>query len=677
MTRLRRRFHLFISLLQLMGLRWVVFRVLYNLQMRFGRLRSATAPYSWDARPLADWVRGGIPTSAEEYAAWRAHNGGRFIFEALPSPIALSSYPIDITEADDILKGKLQLFGGHVYEVGFPFDWLRDPTNGITIPADRHWTQIPDFGATDIKLIWEPSRFGAVFPLLRAYALTCNNQYAETFWTLIESWRVANPPQLGPHWKCGQETSLRLLAWCFGLYGFRNSTASTPERIAVLNAMIAAEAERVEANYRYAYFTKSNHGISEAFGLWLVGRLFPEFKAAKRWHQRGKALLEEEAKRQFYPDGSYLMHSLNYHRSSLHIYLLMMRLAQVNGESLSPVIPQAIRKSVQFFTQLIDLESGAIPATGSNDGTLILPLNCCAFNDFRPLIQLGEALTEHRRLLPTGPWDEDLLWFGLVDVPAPAATPIQNAVASFPDGGTFILRSSTSAAIMRAAHFIDRPSHSDQLHVDLWWRGLNIAVDAGTYRYYAPAPWENALAFAAVHNTVTVDHREPMPRVSRFTWTQWHQAHTADHRLKDGFGYWEGVQNFGKDVTHTRTVSQIDPESWLITDRLTVAAHSSHVFRLHWLLLDCLYEDSASDDKTFGLKLHTDCGDYHIKVTSTQPIQASLIRSDEHSARGWRSQYYDDKKPALSIVVETCATETVFHSLFSPNVKVQIALPPP
>jgi len=30
-----------------------------------------------------------------------------------------------------------------------------------------------------------------------------------------------------------------------------------------------------------------------------------------------------------------------------------------------------------------------------------------------------------------------------------------------------------------------RPFQSDQLHVDLWWHGLNLARDAGTYLYTA------------------------------------------------------------------------------------------------------------------------------------------------------------------------------------------------
>ena len=33
----------------------------------------------------------------------------------------------------------------------------------------------------------------------------------------------------------------------------------------------------------------------------------------------------------------------------------------------------------------------------------------------------------------------------------------------------------------------------DQLHLDLWWRGLNIAQDAGTYLYNADPPWDNPL----------------------------------------------------------------------------------------------------------------------------------------------------------------------------------------
>ena len=65
---------------------------------------------------------------------------------------------------------------------------------------------------------------------------------------------------------------------------------------------------------------------------------------------------------------------------------------------------------------------------------------------------------------------------------------------SYPDGGVHILRGEASAAFIRCTDFRERPSHADQLHVDLWMRGQNIACDAGTFLYNGQGLWQNGLA---------------------------------------------------------------------------------------------------------------------------------------------------------------------------------------
>ena len=106
--------------------------------------------------------------------------------------------------------------------------------------------------------------------------LTRDERYAEGFWTLAEDWAEHNSPQLGVNWKCGQEASLRVMAWCFALYVLADAKCSTPSRMAGLAAMLGVHADRIAANIEYAYSQKNNHGISEAVGLWTIGLLFPE-----------------------------------------------------------------------------------------------------------------------------------------------------------------------------------------------------------------------------------------------------------------------------------------------------------------------------------------------------------------------------------------------------------------
>ncbi len=88
----------------------------------------------------------------------------------------------------------------------------------------------PAYG--DLKFILEPSRFLFVYPLVRAYALSGDERFPQAFWSAIEDWARHSPPMAGPLWICGQECSLRILAWSFALHAFIHSPSTTSERVA-------------------------------------------------------------------------------------------------------------------------------------------------------------------------------------------------------------------------------------------------------------------------------------------------------------------------------------------------------------------------------------------------------------------------------------------------------------
>ena len=52
----------------------------------------------------------------------------------------------------------------------------------------------------------------------------------------------------------------------------------------------------------------------------------------------------------------------------------------------------------------------------------------------------------------------------------------------------------------------------------------------------------------------------------------------------------------------------------------------------------------------------------------------SIVRADPNSSRGWRSRYYGDKEPAISVLLETIHDSACFWSYFcSKTDKVTIA----
>jgi hypothetical protein len=100
--------------------------------------------------------------------------------------------------------------------------------------------------------------------------------------------------------------------------------------------------------------------------------------------------------------------------------------------------------------------------------------------------------------------------------------------------------------------------------MDLWMGGHNIAIDAGTYLYSGEGIWRNGLARTSAHNTVTVDNKDQMTMVSRFTWTNWAKGRV----LKQTENLWQGEHDGYKPIRHKRTVMVLGRDRWLVIDEL-------------------------------------------------------------------------------------------------------------
>ena len=664
------------ELIRSFGFLWLKERLRYEFRLRSGLLRLQTQVMGWRQKPLEWFLKDTKPVDAETYLEYRRKGSPHFFFDP-NDRIRFSTLFSDWDEgpsnpklqADGMKKGKFIYFGRTPVSLPLPLDWHRNPFTGHKAPADCHWTRIDDFGSGDIKVIWEMSRFGFAFTLVRAYWRTGNEEYPELFWQLVEDWRRNNPPNTGANWKCGQEISLRLMAWVFGLYGFLNSPATTPRRVWEMAQMLAVSAERVAANLGYAVSQRNNHGISEGVGLWTAGVLFPEFTYAEGWRDTGRRILEKLGKELIYDDGSFAQHSVNYHRLMLQDYLWALRLAEIHGQTFSDELKNRVSRAADFLYQLQDSSTGLAPCYGANDGALILPLNNCDYRDMRPVTIAVHYLQTGKRCCDNGPWDEDLLWlFGPAAVRAPLApNPCINLQAY--QGGYFTLRTPTSHVFTRCGAFRHRPSQADLLHVDLWWRGQNIALDPGTYSYNGPHPWSNALAGTLYHNTVSVDGRDQMERVSRFLWLPWLRGRLRFFQaISHGSltyleGEHPGYQRLNPPVRHRRGIVRLEEEWWLVIDFLS--SRRDHDYRLHWLFQNAPY---SWEENAGLLLLRTPAGPYWIRMGGSAGYGAwSLMHGDEKTPRGWSAPYYWYRQPALSVSLTVRARWACFWTLFGPE----------
>jgi hypothetical protein len=645
------------------GIRDGMLRLEYELQRGSGlmswRMRSVQGWDSWDLMRIAPGSR------AEEMLAARRDGTPQFFFTdartlgtSIRECIGIDGEQSVLAEAERILQGNLPFFGQLSFACEFPPRWFRNPVTGQSVSAQQPWTQMrfasPAYG--DLKFILEPSRFLFVYPLVRAYALSGDERFPLAFWSAIDDWAGHSPPMAGPLWICGQECSLRILVLSFALHGFIHSPSTTNDRFALLVAMIAAHAWRTAQTLGYARSQRSNHLITEAVGLWTAGTLYPELREAQVWRNLGVQLLQGAVLDQITPEGASQQHSFNYQRMILHLLLWTLRLAEIHGAPLPEDVAQRTGAAFDFMRAWVDPMSGHAPNYGSDDGSLILPLAPGVSRDFRPLLQLGAAVLGRPALGP-GPWDEAALWFGVKPTAAEKPAPLPSA-----ETGYFRLGDQVSWALIRAGRYTRRPFQADQLHVDLWWQGINLARDAGTYLYNGPAPWNNGLAGTAVHNTVTVDHRDQMRRAGRFLWVDWAQASARLHsspgqKCSSGFeGEHDGYKSLG--VRHQRMIQWLAGAGWIIVD--DIRGVGDHDVRLHWLTADLPYETA---DSPFQVAFTSGQSRVRWNIFSSPMGNGAIIRAGarvegdsagvETELLGWESPTYGDLRPALSLVYQT------------------------
>ena len=649
------------------GMRNGMLRLRYELQRSSGllswRMRSVQGWDSWDLKKIAPGFQ------AEQMRAIRRNGARRFFFNDLQAIGASVREIIGpqgeksvLAEAEGILQGTLTLFGQLRFDCGFPPSWFRNPVTGQTVSPQQSWAQMrfasPVYG--DLKFILEPSRFLFVYPLVRAYALGGDDRIPQAFWSAIEDWASQSPPMGGPLWICGQECSLRILAWSFALHAFIDSPSTTDERVALLVSMIAAHAWRTAQTIGYARSQRSNHLISEAVGLWTAGTLYPELAEAQAWQNLGAHLLHDAVVDHITTDGASQQHSFNYQRMVLHLLLWTLRLAEIYSIPLHEDIRERAQSAYDFIRQWVDPVSGLAPNYGSDDGSLMFPLASASYRDFRPLVQLGAAVL-NRPALNCGLWDEAGLWFGIKPMQTQAP-----AVVASAQTGYFRLGDQTSWALIRAGRYTRRPFQADQLHVDLWWRGMNLARDPGTYLYNGSAPWNNGFAGTAVHNTVTVDRQDQMRRVGRFLWVDWAQASARayasnNHACADCFeGEHHGYRRFG--VTHHRAVQWLGGSGWIIVDDISdeISATERDVC-LHWLAADLPFEVA---DSPFQVVFKSDLARIRWNIVSSVLGKATMVRAGklitlnetskavnaEEPLLGWEAATYGELQPAVSLM---------------------------
>lgn len=558
---------------------FLIFRVLYGFKMKSGLMKRRFAIQSWDNLHLSQF------TDVKLESFRNANYPSKFFFNS-ETVIGLNCYGKQdlLSDAEKILDNKLCYFFNEFYYLGEPVNWFVNPVTGSKADSETHWSGISLFDKSvgDIKYIWEPSRFAWAYTLIRAYSATSNDKYVEKFWSIFEQWLNANQPNQGANYSCGQECAIRLMAIAFAFFAFRNHPSCTDQRLERMLIAIGVHAQRILGNIHYAISTETNHSLTEATGIYTAGLLFPQFYEAAKWRKKGKEIFTREAIKQIFEDGSYIQHSMNYHRMMLQGIIWFLRLGQLNGDMFDKTLINRAKSAVEFIYQMHDSDTGRVPNYGANDGALIFPLNNCSYLDYRPVMQCGYFLFNNERLFEDGPWDEDLIWFFGKQSLKSKITKVKLCSSRFDAGGYYTICNKSLWAMIRCHTYKNRPSQADMLHLDLWWKGRNILRDSGTYMYNCKEPWQSYFPSTSAHNTVVIDGKNQMNRLSRFMWSNWTKSKLLSFN-SEGIEKTIEAEHYGYlPVIHRRKVSLSDIRC-VVTDE--IQGEGEREIQIHWHLL--------------------------------------------------------------------------------------------
>lgn len=614
-------FKVLFQIFQNMGSKYILFRIWFEFKKRIG-LFERQFPTKYKNKTFIS-----LDVWRKQMSLFFFESKEQLIFEQSPTETLK-------VLAENILEGKFLFFSSTPIYIDFHDSdkWRKNYDNGAVFPL-IHWAKIQDFSSQygDIKYVWELSRFSYLNTLIR-YDFHFGKDQSKFIFDLIENWIEQNPINIGPNYKCSQEISIRLFNWIFALNYYKNSPNLSPLLFNKILNSINQQYQHVFININFSRIAvRNNHAITETLCLFLCGKLLPFLDNAEKFSKKGQEWFGEEIDYQIYDDGTFLQFSMNYHRVVIQLLTWAIALSNKNQWSLTSLVFEKTKKSISFLLACMNTESGVLPNYGANDGALFFPLNDCDYRDYRAQINALNYAIEGNVLFIADNTLEDTRWF-FNQKEISLLEKDKSGIQSFDKGGYYIYNDQIdkTKTFIRCGNHKDRPSHADNLHVDIWVGNENILRDAGSYKYNTETTYSEFFTGTGSHNTVILGENSQMKKGNRFIWLNWTQTENTKLSENEDFYIFEGsIKAFGyisDRIRHKRIIKK-------------------HKTLLYWEIIDKV-------EHTTDLPINQIWNPSEYFFTNFV-IEASNENNEEIKATfkdGWFSGLYGTKEPTKQII---------------------------
>jgi hypothetical protein len=598
------------------------------------------AEIAWRARTAAslpiDWAVAKTKPSAPK-AHW--------------TPLRPDSYPVQL-HSNGAPMEHIRVFDLQ-FPLGFEFDWHRDYRYGKQIERSFAGTlNIRDTAVvSDIKYVWEPSRFQH----LSALAFAANaGEHADYIVRSIDSWLEANPYLYGVNWTSSLELAERLISWALLYPRIADHVAKDETFRRHWLDSIYLHLSRTSSKLSF-YSSANNHLLGELIGLFVGASCFDFWPECEGWRNRAQKLLEREICLQVGEDGVNREQAMSYHLFTMELFLLAFTIGQNTKHPFSAGFAERVR-AMAGFVNTIATSSGDLPWYGDSDDArgfvvsegetglqVAMQLSGLLFNEPEWLRFSNEPTAAAQALVPD-------LTAHLTQNLSLAAQSASKPKELFPDAGLASVRSDDEQVSLVmdfgplgftsiAAH-----GHADALAIWLAIGDEYFLVDAGTYAYHSHPEWRPYFRSTAAHNTARVDGENQSEMSGRFMWGA--KANAKLIRFDNASDQvtieaeHDGYLRLAEPVTHHRTVG-FDRTTGNVSIEDSFRGTGHHEVELFFHL----HEDAEVASINNGEAQIAWHGRRILFSSPDRNTRWEIIRGSEDPKFGWRSHQFNQKQP--------------------------------
>ena len=471
---------------------------------------------------LTGLVSGGhlTPEDASKEVIESMHERAKIEAEAIDE--YREKFPADAAglfkRSEEYASGRFEILGERIDFRG-DIDWHIDTRHGHRFDPTAFCSTIPHIhpdGGYDIKYPWELSRLQHLPQLALAYRISEDEKLTDELIIQAMDWIKNNPVGFGPNWACTMDVAIRAanLAFATAICGDR---IGRRESVGFVRSLIA-HGRFIRTHLEWSDELTSNHYLADIAGLALLASLIsPEVIEAQEWLDFSHGELENEIRKQVYPDGCDFEASTAYHRLALECFLTPAIFIDRTGFKFSDEYYRKLTSMAEFVRD-ISMPDGSFPFIGDNDSGLFMSLQPRPTSDINYLLVLSAAFLKDPSLKSPGlnPSPE-ILW--LLDIEnyrwfVGAESQPRPEFAEYPNGGIYILRSNEYNDMVTfrlgpvGQNGNGGHAHNDGLSITVWFNGRMIIVDPGTACYTSDPEKRNMYRSTGYHSTIKIGDEE-------------------------------------------------------------------------------------------------------------------------------------------------------------------------